>query len=400
MKAVILAAGEGVRMHPLTYTRPKPMLPLANKPILEHLLVEFMRAGITQFVFVVGFGSQKVQEYFADGRKWEVNIAYVVQRKQLGTAHALEVAREGMNGSCIMANGDVLVRAGDITRLLSRDGIVLSVVETKLTRDRGVLEVMDGRVVQIHEKVEAPSSDLVNAGLYRLTPEIFDAISQTRKSVRGEYEITSSLQLLIDRGYPIAYQRLDYWLDLTYPWDLLTANQALLSGLETENAGTIEENVAIKGPVDVGKGTVIRSGSYIVGPTIIGQDCDIGPNSYIRPSTSIGDGCHIGAAVEVKNSIIMRGSKLPHLSYVGDSIIGEGCNLGAGTKIANLRLDKEEIKVAGVATGRKKLGAIIGDGVQTGINASINVGSLIGNGTYIGVGATVGGVILPNSRFY
>jgi NDP-sugar pyrophosphorylase family protein len=133
---------------------------------------------------------------------------------------------------------------------------------------------------------------------------------------------------------------------------------------------------------------------------IIGAGCEIGPNCYIRPATSIGDGCHVGASVEVKNSIIMRGSKLPHHNYVGDSVIGEQCNLGAGTKIANLRLDKKDIQVAGINTKRRKLGAIMGDRVETGINASINVGSMIGNNTFIGPGASASGVILPDSKLF
>jgi NDP-sugar pyrophosphorylase family protein len=156
--------------------------------------------------------------------------------------------------------------------------------------------------------------------------------------------------------------------------------------------------VVMKGKVSIGQYTVVRSGSYIVGPVIIGQDCAIGPNCYIRPYTSIGDGCHIGSAVEVKNSIIMKDSKIPHHNYVGDSIIGEECNFGAGTKIANLRFDKKNIRIAGIDTKRRKLGAIIGDRVETGINAGINVGSIIGNNTQIGPGAIVSGVISPDSR--
>jgi bifunctional UDP-N-acetylglucosamine pyrophosphorylase/glucosamine-1-phosphate N-acetyltransferase len=178
----------------------------------------------------------------------------------------------------------------------------------------------------------------------------------------------------------------------------LSANESLLAGLEPSQQGKVESNVTINGPVAVGQDTVIRSGAYINGPVIIGEGCDIGPNCYIRPSTSIGDGCHIGAAVEVKNSIIMKGTKIPHHNYVGDSVIGEQCNLGAGTKIANLRLDKQNIIVSGVDTGRRKLGAIIGDRVETGINASINVGCIIGNNTFIGPGAVVSGVISPKSK--
>ena len=226
------------------------------------------------------------------------------------------------------------------------------------------------------------------------------AISRTEKSPRGEYEITDSLQLLMDAGHDISYQEINYWLDLSYPWDLLSANESLLARIESQNLGEVEENVVMKGAVSIGKNTVVRSGAYIVGPVIIGEDCEIGPNCYIRPHTSIGDGCHIGAAVEVKNSIIMKGSKIPHHNYVGDSVIGEQCNLGAGTKIANLRLDKKNIQAAGIDTRRRKLGAIIGDSVETGINASINVGSMIGNNTFIGPGAVVSGVILPDSKIF
>ena len=234
---------------------------------------------------------------------------------------------------------------------------------------------------------------MANAGLYLFTPEIFEAIARTEKSPRGEYEITDSLQILMGTKQGLHYQEIKSWLDLSYPWDLLRANESMLAGLEPQNLGKVEENVVLKGAVAIGKDTVIRSGAYIEGPVIIGEGCDIGPNCYIRPSTAIGDGCHIGAAVEVKNSIIMKGSKMPHLNYVGDSVIGEGCNLGAGTKIANLRLDKQNIRIAGIDTRRRKLGAIIGDNVETGINASINVGSMIGNNTFIGPGALASGVI-------
>jgi bifunctional UDP-N-acetylglucosamine pyrophosphorylase/glucosamine-1-phosphate N-acetyltransferase len=263
-----------------------------------------------------------------------------------------------------------------------------------------MVELSKDRVARIYEKVKKPPSRTANAGLYLFTPEIFSAISMTSKSPRGEYEITDSLQLMIDKGHHVSYQKIDYWLDLSYPWHLLTANESLLAGIESQNLGEVEENVVIKEVVSIGKNTMVRSGSYIVGPVIIGQNCEIGPNCYIRPHTAIGDSCHIGNAVEVKSSIIMRGSKIPHHNYVGDSIIGEECNFGAGTKVANLRLDEKEIWAGGINTRRRKLGAIIGDRVETGINASINVGSIIGNNTLIGPGAIVSGVILPDSRVF
>ena len=400
MKAVILAAGEGNRMRPLTYTRPKVMLPIANRPILEHLLIEAGKAGVREFIFVVGYHDEQVRGYFGSGDRWGVSINYCTQRKQLGTADALKMVEGLVDGNFLVINGDIIVTQKDISSLTSRNDNTLSVIEVEDTRGLGLVELREGKVVHIYEKIEKPPSHMANAGLYLFTPDIFDAISQTSKSPRGEYEITDSLQLLIDQGGSISYQEIGYWLDLSYPWDLLPANEHLLAGVKSQNSGEVEENVVIKGEVSIGRNTVVRSGSYIVGPVIIGQDCDIGPNCYIRPYTSIGDNCHIGAAVEVKNSIIMRGSKIPHHNYVGDSIIGEECNFGSGTKIANLRLDEKEIWVAGIDTKRRKLGAIIGDRVETGINACINVGCLIGNNTHIGPGAIASGVISPDSIIF
>ncbi len=400
MKAVILAAGEGNRMRPLTYTRPKVMLPIANKPILEHLLIEAVKAGIREFIFIVGYHDEQMRGYFGSGDKWGVSIDYCTQRKQLGTADALRMVDGLVGGNFLMINGDIIVNQKDINSLIDKKDNTISVVEVEDTQDLGLVELGEGKVVRIYEKVGTPLSRMANAGLYLFTPDIFAAVSQTSKSPRGEYEITDSLQLLIDQGRCLSYQKIDYWLNISFPWDLLSANESLLAGIESRNLGKVEENVVIKEAVSIGEGTIVRSGSYILGPVIIGQNCDIGPNCYIRPYTAIGDGCHIGGAVEVKNSIIMRDSDIPHHNYVGDSVIGEGCNLGAGTKIANLRLDEKDVWIAGRNTGRRKMGAVIGDNVKTGINASINVGSVIGNNTHIGPGALVSGVISPDSRIF
>jgi UDP-N-acetylglucosamine diphosphorylase/glucosamine-1-phosphate N-acetyltransferase len=399
-KAVILAAGEGTRMRPLTYTRPKVMLPLAGRPILEHLLLEMQKAGIRDFIIIGGYHDEIIRNYFGSGSRWNVDIQYVNQRKQLGTADALRMAASSVKEDFIMANGDVVVNHLEIQHLIERRGNVMSTIDLEDVSNLGVVEGSEGKVKHIYEKMAEPPSHLANAGLYLFTPNIFGAIEKTEKSLRGEYEITDSIQILVDSGVPVYYQMLNKWLDLSYPWDLLTANETFMAELETQNTGEIEDNVVIKGNVSIGKGTIIRSGTYIIGPVMIGQNCDVGPNCFIRPNTSLGDNCHIGGAVEVKNSIIMNGTKIPHLSYVGDSVIGENCNLGAGTKIANLKLDKKNISINGIDTKRRKLGAIIGDKVETGINASINVGTLIGNNAHIGPGALAHGIISPGSKVF
>lgn len=400
LKAVVIAAGEGKRMRPLTHNRPKVMLPVAGKPILEHLLVEMKQAGIKEFVFVTGYCEDKIKGYFGSGEKWGVDIQYVIQVDQKGTADAVRTVEKMVDDRFLVANGDIIIDSGDIKALAESSGDTMSLFEVEKPEELGTVEVEGDCIKRIHEKVDKPPSNLANAGIYLFTSDIFDAIAQTPLSERDEYELTDSLQRLIDNNIKVAYRKLGHWLDISYPWDLLTVNEIILANLKSEIRGEVEENVILKGAVCVGKGSVIRSGSYITGPVMIDEDCVIGPNCYIRPSTAIGRGCHVGAAVEIKNSIVMNRSKIPHLSYVGDSIIGEECNLGAGTKVANLKLNNKEVTVDGKNTGRRKLGVIMGDGVETGINTSINVGTVIGSNSRIGPGAFVSGNLPPRSRAF
>ncbi len=400
MKAVILAAGEGQRMRPLTCTRPKVLLPVANKPIMEHLLETVARAGVKDLVFIVGYKDDRVRDYFGDGARWGVSISYRLQPCPLGTADAVRMAEGLVDDLFLVLNGDIIVDSSDIAALVSREGTAVSVKEVENTDGLGTVETDSGHVTRLHEKLASPPTRLANIGVYLFRQTIFEAIRHTPKSCRGEYELPQAIQLLVDSGERVACHSFNSWKDVSYPWDLLLLNEQLLSTMPADNRGIVEENVVMRGNCSIGEGSRIRSGSYIVGPVLIGRDCDSGPNCYIRPFTSIGDRCHIGAAVEVKNSIIMNASKVPHHNYVGDSIIGERCNLGAGTKIANLRFDGAGVTVNGIDTRMRKFGAILGDNVATGINASINTGTLVGNDTRIGPGAMASGVIAPKSHIF
>jgi len=395
LKAVVLAAGQGTRMGPLTRNMPKVMLPIANKPLLYHVIKSAQDSGIRDFVLVVGYGEQIIKEYFKDGSPMGVRIEYIHQEKQLGTADAVGSVEEMVNERFLVLNGDIIVSAAHLKKLIGcRSEVVLTARHVENPSEYGVLEVQDERVLRIIEKPKNPPTNLANAGIYVFPLSIFDAIHKTPLSVRKEYEITDSLQMLIDEGKDVSFLELsDKWMDIGKPWELLEANEYFLSNLEPVIKGEVEPFATLKGSITVGEGTIIRNGAYIVGPVIIGNDCDIGPNCYIRPGTSIGDNVRIGNAVEIKNSIIMKGTHIGHLSYVGDSIIGERCNFGAGTKVANLRHDGKTIRVMlkGKLTdsGRRKLGTIMGDDVHTGINSMINVGAVIESKTMIAPGEIV-----------
>jgi bifunctional UDP-N-acetylglucosamine pyrophosphorylase/glucosamine-1-phosphate N-acetyltransferase len=296
-------------------------------------------------------------------------------------------------------NGDITVSAAHLKKLASRkEDAVISVKQVANPTAYGVIETNGALVTRIVEKSPQPPTNLANAGVYLFSPSIFDAIAKTALSPRGEIVVTDSLQSLIDAGKSVGYEVMgEDWMDIGRPWDLLTANELMVKAVKPSVAGEVEPNATLKGPVSVGKGTVVRNGAYIVGPVIIGENCDIGPNCYIRAHTSIGNNVHVGNAVEIKNSILMNGAKIGHLSYVGDSVIGERCNFGAGTKIANLRLDEKNIPAVingkRVDSGRRKLGCIMGDDVHTGIGSLINVGTTVGAGAAIGPGVLAHGEI-------
>lgn len=408
MKAYILAAGEGHRMRPLTSNIPKPLLPVAGKPFLEHNIEAVRDAGIKDIILLIGWKAHRVREHFGDGKEFGVRIEYVEQKERLGTAHAVSLIKNRVDSPFFCLYGDVVVSKDSVTGIVQHHkkvgGSVMALTSVEDPRRYGCVRVEDGVVKDIQEKPEIPEGNLVNAGAYLLDMDIFDAIGETKRSARGEYELTDSLKVMIRKSHLYTYLLKEEWLDVARPWDLLEANRILMRNIERDIKGVVSERATVEGAVVVGEGSEVKAGSYIIGPAIIGRDCEIGPNAYIRPSTSIGNGCKIGSAVEVKNSIVMDSTKIPHLSYVGDSVIGERCNFGAGTKVANLRLDEKEIQVVidgrKVGSGRRKLGVIMGDDVKTGINATIDVGTIIGEGTMIGMGALAKGTIAPGSRIF
>lgn len=396
MKAVILAAGRGTRMGALTEKRPKVMLPVANRPILEHIMLKLKDSGVNDFLVVLGHCREKIEDHFGNGSKLGINIEYITQKEQKGTADAIAVVRDHIDGRFIVTNGDVNASSTDIKRILDTEGdAVLAAMKVADPREFGILYVKGNKIERLVEKPEHSSSNLANAGIYVFEPSIFDAIDSTGPSSRGEYEITDSIQLLIDSGKQVCYREIEEWQDIGFPWHLLEANEIALKEIKGNVTGNIEPHATLQGKVDIGEGTIVRNGAYIIGPVVIGRNCDIGPNCFIRPSTSIGDSVRIGNAVEIKNSIVMSGTNIGHLSYVGDSIIGENCNFGAGTKVANLRHDTRtvlvEIKGKKFDSGRRKLGVMMGDNVHTGINSMFNVGTMVSSGAYIDPGELVRG---------
>jgi bifunctional UDP-N-acetylglucosamine pyrophosphorylase/glucosamine-1-phosphate N-acetyltransferase len=408
--AVILAAGRGVRLDPITQTRPKPLIPILGNPLLIHILKVIRDVGIVNFHVVVNYMKDMVRNTLLNYAKHvDVNINIVEQGEELGTAHAVSKVREFVSGRFLLVYGDLFIlNSLPISAIVSSHGdVAVGVVRVTDPWNYGVV-VTDGfKVMDIVEKPKQSntlSSVYVNTGIYLLNSKIFNYIDNVKPSPRGELELTDAIKLAIKDGGDVRAIHIPegYWMDVGKPWSVIDVNKALLQGMMDRTVrGDVEGNVVIKGPIHIGDGSIIKSGTYIEGPAYIGENCEVGPNTYIRPYTVLCSGVKAGSSVEVKESVVMENAKLPHLNYVGDSVVCEDVNLGAGTITANFRFDEGNVKmnVKGekVDTGRKKLGAIIGGHVRTGINVSIMPGVKIGAWSWIYPGIVVYRDIPSNS---
>ena len=375
MKAIILAAGKGVRFQPLSITKPKPLIKLAGHTLLEHNLDQINNI-VKEAILVVGYKTEMIKKQIGNKYK-NLKITYVYQEAQTGTGNAAQLASRFISDKLILLNGDDLYSKKDIISL-TKVFPSISVKRENSPENFGVIQEKEGKVINLVEKPKNPESDLVNTGLYFLPRDIFRYSIQ--KSKRGEYEFTDYIKKFIQENI-LKISIAQEWIPLSYSWNLLDAAEFLLAGLKTSNKGIIEKNVSMHGKVVIGENSIIRSGTYIIGPAYIGRNCIIGPNCFIKGKTIIEDNCRIGQAVEVKNSIVGKNTNIAHLSYVGDSIIDENCNLGAGTIIANLRHDNAAVKtIIGknlVDTKRRKFGTVFGEGVKTGIGTLIYPGRKI-----------------------
>jgi len=375
MQAVILAAGKGIRFLPLSAARPKPLFSIFGKTILEYNLDE-LNGLVSEVIIIVGYKKEMMIEKI--GEKYgEMKITYIEDKKIEGTGSSAKLAYSHLEDKFLLLNGDDFYAKEDIKKAIDSCPSIL-VKEHDDPSCFGVIGEEEGYAKSIVEKPSQPASKLVNSALYCLPKSIFDY--EIEKSARGEYEFTDYVRKFI-REKKLHICQAGFWAPASYPWDIFEVVPYLFDKQKKERKGKVEKGAVLKGEVIVKEGTIIKSGAYIEGPVYIGRNCTIGPNCFLRAGTVIEDNCRIGQAVEVKNSLIGKGTYISHLSYVGDSIIGENCNLAAGTIVANLRHDNETVKTMIkeelIDTKRIKLGTIMGDNVKTGVNTIIYPGRKI-----------------------
>ncbi|MFH2100730.1 MAG: bifunctional sugar-1-phosphate nucleotidylyltransferase/acetyltransferase [Candidatus Micrarchaeota archaeon] len=396
MKAVIMAAGGGVRLKPLTETRPKVLLPVAGKAIIHHLINEAREAGITEAVIVVRSMKDKIIEYFRQNNPG-IPLKFVEQGEQNGTAAAILAAENEIKDTFVVLAGDTITEAKVIRQVIEgRKGkITLAVTKVSAPQHYGVVELSGDTISLFEEKPKHPRSELANMSIYCMEPTVFSEIRTIPKSERGEYEIVNlfiGAKAVVTDGY---------WKDIAYPWELLAVNEHILDKLDHQS-GHIE-NSTVNGKVIMEEGAKIIN-SFVEGVAYIGKNTVIGPNAYLRGHNSIGANCHIGESTTIKNSIIFDNVNAKHLAYIGDSVVGEGVNFGSGTQLANFRFDEGVVNVqterGWVNTGRKKLGAFVGDNTKFGVLSCTMPGKLIGTNCWINSGVVVNKNVPSNSRVY
>jgi len=396
LKAVILAAGEGRRCRPLTQTRSKVMLPVGNRPFMEHVIRALASNGVKDLYIVVGYQKERIMNYFEDGVRYGVRIEYIFQDDLLGTSYALSKAKPFINEPFLVVNGDNFIDARAVKDIITSEGenVALAALRSN-TGEYGVLTVDRGRVTRIVEKPGRPCAGILNTGVYKFSPAIFDELSRTPISERGSYELTQTLSEMIDEGGEVRAKITDgIWADAIFAWDLLNANSLALNLMDAKISGEVEDGARYRGQVSIGEGSILRSGSYIIGPVAIGRNCDIGPNVTILPATSIGDSVRVSSNSEVRNSIIMSGARVGSGSIISDSVIGASCTFGdqviAETGASALEIEEKFY--------RAEFGAIAADNVVVGSRVLMHPGTVIGADSRIGSGAVAKGWIERGSR--
>ncbi|MEA3283158.1 MAG: bifunctional sugar-1-phosphate nucleotidylyltransferase/acetyltransferase [Euryarchaeota archaeon] len=398
MKAVILAAGEGVRCRPLTLTRSKVLLPVANKPTVEYVVQALHDSGIKDIIMVVGYAKERIMNYFGNGKDFGVNIEYAEQKQQLGTAYAIKQVKGLVEGEFLVLNGDNLVSEETIADLTEKHTGGVSILTAARADAAGyaLVEEMDGNVRKITEGLALKGVCNVNTGIYIFNQDIFDAIEETLKSDLGEFGITDSIQRMVAAGCGVRAYRTDHtWMDVIHSWNLLGVNARVLEDTPESVHETAEVAGLVKGRVIVGSDSIIGAGSYIKGPVIIGRDCEIGPNVVIAPSTSIGDNVTIEPFTYIRNCVILDNTYIGSGSTIKNSIIGEN-NLIESHFITesgkNLMIELE-----GMLCYAGELGTVLGDGNRVGCNVSTVAGTLVGPECRIETGAVIRKQIPPHA---
>lgn len=377
MQAVILAGGEGCRLRPLTLSRPKAMIPVANRPIIDYTIDALLANGIREITVVVGYRKEQVMRHLTG---FEEEIGFVVQERQLGPTNALLCARDEISDDFILLPGDNYIDAESVRRIMNvKNGVLIK--KHPYPSNFGVVEVRDDYLSRIVEKPQFALRHTVSTGIMTLSREIFKYL--------GECEIPDALNAMVAAGHRIRVVEAAEWNDAIYPWDLIPLSARVMKKMEGEEChGTIHKGVLLSGAVRIGEGTTIGPNTTIIGPAIIGENCEIGPHVCIMPNTCLGSRVHIGPFTYLQDSLVMDDVSIGSHGRITGSVIGTGSTLADHTvTIEGVYSAEEE---GGLIKG--KFGAILGEEVSCA-PFTVLAHCIVGNHVSIEEGRRIAGLL-------
>jgi len=370
MQAIIIAAGKGTRIYPISLTRPKPLFQLMGQTMIEYTLDQ-LQGLATEVILVLGYKGEMIQKRIGNRYKG-MRIRYVWQKKQTGTGSAVTSALKYIDDKFLLLMGDDLYSRKDIKNILKKFPAI-GAQEVKNPKSFGVITAKNGLMINLAEKPERPQSKLANTALYYFPKTIFKyAIS---KSARGEYEFTDYVKQFANDQKLNVYIAKE-WMPIPYVWDFLSVSDMKLGKIKKENKGKLDKGAKITGKVSVQKGTIIKSETVINGPAYIGENCIL-DNCTIHSGTVVENNCKVGPYSEISHSIIGSGTTIGEKTIIKDSIIGYNCKIENNVKFLN-RSKLGTVRVIMqdrlIDTNKKTLGSFIGDNVLIENNSIIAAG--------------------------
>jgi bifunctional UDP-N-acetylglucosamine pyrophosphorylase/glucosamine-1-phosphate N-acetyltransferase len=345
MQAVILAAGSGTRMRPLSAVTPKPMLPVADRPLVAHVADAAVAAGADELVFVVGYKADHVRAYFGE-RYADTPVSYALQRTPNGTAAAVRAADHLVDGDFAVLNGDSVFDPESVVALFGHDAAVAA-HRVADPAEYGVLSTVDGVVTGIEEKPDDPRSTLVNAGAY-VFPEAALSALDVPESERGEREITDVLAWLLDRR-DVAAVETERWLDVARPADLLRANELVLADRPTRLTGAVSSGATVEGVVQVAESATVADGATLRGPVFVGRDATVAADATLLGPTVVGATAAVGEATELERTLLLPGAAVGDGVRLSDVLLGPRCEILHDAEVAGVTDERDDGASAVVA---------------------------------------------------
>ncbi|MFC6614510.1 sugar phosphate nucleotidyltransferase [Halopenitus salinus] len=396
--AVVLAAGEGRRLRPLTAHRPKPMLPAGTRPILEHVLDALVDAGVREVHLVVGYAGDRVRSHVGDEYRG-LAVAYHEQTHQLGSGHALLQARDAIDAPFLVVNGDQIVdteMVEEVRRGHGRDGdhgrgstgATMAVVEADRAPQYGAVSLDGDRVSDLVEQPGGDDYRLLNAGVYAFDPDVFEALESVDRR-DGAILLPDAVARRIAAGSEVRAVRTDaYWRDATYPWDLRTLTREVLSNRDV-SLPEVRRNVYVADDAR------IHASATLVPPVAIDAGVVVRAGAVVGPNAAIGTGSTVGTGAVVRDTVIDADCRIGANATVVDLVSGESVRVGAGATVSG---GPGDVRRGTTVHEDIELGAVLADRAELGGGAVAEPGTIVGHDARVGPGATVGGEIDDGSE--